>query len=144
MGKSKKKKINEAAAQNHDDDAVPFVISESPTATESVKMRRKHHKRKEAAQNPDDDAPLTKNASSDTHDEKKQSKKKRKNSEKSQSLPNDTVPSVKDTPTVSIALPGSIIDNAQSLELATRVTTNLLAIFSYCVAFCFVFMILNC
>lgn len=28
---------------------------------------------------------------------------------------------VKETPTVSIAVPGSIIDNAQSLELATRV-----------------------
>ncbi|KAL3507957.1 hypothetical protein ACH5RR_033339 [Cinchona calisaya] len=45
--------------------------------------------------------------------EKKQKKKKRKNKEQ-----NDV--ESYETPTVSIALPGSIIHNAQSLELATR------------------------
>ncbi|KAL3641990.1 hypothetical protein CASFOL_012805 [Castilleja foliolosa] len=50
----------------------------------------------------------------------KQPKKKRKNREKVKERQNVAVSLVTEAPTLSIALPGSIIDNAQSLELATR------------------------
>lgn len=50
----------------------------------------------------------------DTQNKKKKSKRKEKKSEKAEAIN-------KETPTVSIAISGSIIDNAQSLELATRV-----------------------
>ncbi|KAL3616859.1 hypothetical protein CASFOL_039253 [Castilleja foliolosa] len=50
----------------------------------------------------------------------KQPKKKRKNREKVKEPQNVAVSLVSEAPTLSIALPGSIIDNAQSLELATR------------------------
>lgn len=46
-------------------------------------------------------------------EKKKKRKKKRKEEQKDVDL--------NQTPTVSIAVPGSIIDNTQSLELATRV-----------------------
>lgn len=49
----------------------------------------------------------------DSHDNKKHKKNKKRDKQ------NDDAP--KDVPTVSIAVPGSIIDNTQSLELATRV-----------------------
>lgn len=45
---------------------------------------------------------------------KKEKKKKKRNMERNGVEP-------KEIPTVSVAVPGSIIDNAQSLELATRV-----------------------
>ncbi|KAJ4722405.1 Methyltransferase C9orf114 protein [Melia azedarach] len=48
----------------------------------------------------------------DSHDNKKHKKNKKRDKQ------NDDAP--KDVPTVSIAVPGSIIDNTQSLELATR------------------------
>lgn len=47
----------------------------------------------------------------DCHEKKK--KKKKKNNERDDEA--------RETPTVSIALAGSIIDNAQSFDLATRV-----------------------
>lgn len=50
----------------------------------------------------------------DSHDNDKK-KKKKKRKDKS----NDDAP--KEVPTVSIAVPGSIIDNTQSYDLATRV-----------------------
>ncbi|GFQ06387.1 putative methyltransferase c9orf114 [Phtheirospermum japonicum] len=50
----------------------------------------------------------------------KQPKKKRKNREKVKEPQNDAVSLATEIPTRTIALPGSIIDNAQSLELATR------------------------
>ncbi|KAL5782555.1 hypothetical protein ACOSP7_007584 [Xanthoceras sorbifolium] len=54
-------------------------------------------------------------ANGDSHDnEKKKKKKKKKKIDKQ----NDDAP--KEVPTVSIAVPGSIIDNTQSYELATR------------------------
>ncbi|CDO99020.1 unnamed protein product [Coffea canephora] len=49
----------------------------------------------------------------DSSERKKKKKKKKRNKEQNDGDSNET-------PTVSIALPGSIIDNAQSLELATR------------------------
>ncbi|KAL6526562.1 hypothetical protein OROGR_015652 [Orobanche gracilis] len=49
-----------------------------------------------------------------------QSKKKRKNIEKVNESQNDAVSLATETPTTTIAIPGSIINNAQSLELATR------------------------
>ncbi|PIN04469.1 hypothetical protein CDL12_22990 [Handroanthus impetiginosus] len=51
---------------------------------------------------------------------KKHRKKKKKNREKVKEQENDTVSLATEVPTITIALPGSIIDNAQSLELATR------------------------
>lgn len=53
-------------------------------------------------------------SNSDDKTEKKKKKKKKHKEEKSMELKD------MEKPTVSIALPGSIIDNAQSLELATR------------------------
>ncbi|CAA0829147.1 Unknown protein [Striga hermonthica] len=50
----------------------------------------------------------------------KHTKKKRKNTEKGEESINNAVPLATEKPTITIALPGSIIDNAQSLELATR------------------------
>ncbi|KAL1569467.1 putative methyltransferase C9orf114 [Salvia divinorum] len=50
----------------------------------------------------------------------KRSKKKRKNVGKVEEQQNDDVPSTTKIPTITIALPGSIINNTQSLELATR------------------------
>lgn len=52
------------------------------------------------------------NGDSSSHDNKK--KKKRKRNQQ-----NDDAPI--EVPTVSVAVPGSIMDNTQSLELATRV-----------------------
>ncbi|CAK9173648.1 unnamed protein product [Ilex paraguariensis] len=49
----------------------------------------------------------------DSHEKRKKKKKKREKEQNNNIEPNEL-------PTVSIALPGSIIDNAQSLELATR------------------------
>ena len=57
----------------------------------------------------------------DSSERKKKKKKKKRNKEQNDGDSNET-------PTVSIALPGSIIDNAQSLELATRVTPLLLSL----------------
>lgn len=54
------------------------------------------------------------NGDSHTKMKKKKKKKERNETEKE-------VNQAKGKPTVSIAVPGSIIDNAQSLELATRV-----------------------
>lgn len=48
-------------------------------------------------------------------------RKKRKSRDKVKEPRNDTVSLATEIPTVTIAIPGSIIDNAQSLELATRV-----------------------
>ncbi|KAL3634585.1 hypothetical protein CASFOL_021639 [Castilleja foliolosa] len=53
----------------------------------------------------------------ETHE---QPRKKKKNREKVKELQNDAVSLATEPPTLTIALPGSIIDNAQSLELATR------------------------
>ncbi|GER25098.1 hypothetical protein STAS_00667 [Striga asiatica] len=50
----------------------------------------------------------------------KHTKRKRKNTEKGEESINNSVPLATKKPTITIALPGSIIDNAQSLELATR------------------------
>ncbi|KAL3828813.1 hypothetical protein ACJIZ3_017615 [Penstemon smallii] len=50
----------------------------------------------------------------------KHPKKKRKKGEKPKDQQNDCVSLANEIPTVSIALPGSIIDNVQSFELATR------------------------
>lgn len=47
--------------------------------------------------------------------------KQKKKKNKKRILGDEEKIEVKETPTVSIAVPGSIIDNAQSLELATRV-----------------------
>ncbi|KAL6535321.1 hypothetical protein OROMI_026695 [Orobanche minor] len=46
--------------------------------------------------------------------------KKRKSTEKVKESQNDAVSLATETPTTTIAIPGSIINNAQSLELATR------------------------
>ena len=54
------------------------------------------------------------NANGDDHAMKKLKKEKKRKVEKEKH-------ETKETPTVTIAVPGSIIDNAQSLELATRV-----------------------
>lgn len=77
-------------------------------------MGKKERKR-EIAQN---DASFE-NGGSDSHE--KHAKKKRKNREKVKEQQNDAVPSSTEMPTITVAIPGSIIDNAQSLELATRV-----------------------
>ncbi|GAB2246674.1 hypothetical protein Droror1_Dr00002167 [Drosera rotundifolia] len=45
--------------------------------------------------------------------------RKRKNQEENREEKRESKPSI---PTVSIAVPGSVIDNAQSLELATRLS----------------------
>lgn len=51
----------------------------------------------------------------------KRPKKKRKNRDKVKEPQNDDVLLATEIPTITIAVPGSIIDNAQSFELATRV-----------------------
>ncbi|XP_011071557.1 putative methyltransferase C9orf114 homolog isoform X1 [Sesamum indicum] len=56
--------------------------------------------------------------------QEKHRKKKRKNREKVEEPQNEAVLAT-DIPTVTIAVPGSIIDNAQSLELATRLAGQL-------------------
>lgn len=55
------------------------------------------------------------NAEVNSCDEEKKKKKKKKRKEEQKDV------DLNQTPTVSIAVPGSIIDNTQSLELATRV-----------------------
>lgn len=50
----------------------------------------------------------------------KRSKKKRKSRDKIEEHQNDDVSLTTERPTITIALPGSIIDNAQTHELATR------------------------
>lgn len=54
-------------------------------------------------------------ANGDSNEKLRKKKKKKRNNEESDVDSNHR-------PTVSIALPGSIIQNAQSLELATRVS----------------------
>lgn len=56
-----------------------------------------------------------------TESNDKHPKKKRKNRDKVKEQHNDGVSLPTETPTITLALPGSIIDNAQSHELATRV-----------------------
>ncbi|KAL7123946.1 hypothetical protein ABFS83_14G016000 [Erythranthe nasuta] len=58
------------------------------------------------------------NGGSESHE--KHPKKKRKNKDKVKELENDVVSLSAEIPTITVAIPGSIIDNAQSLELATR------------------------
>lgn len=58
--------------------------------------------------------------------ETKREKKREKKNKKKQG---------NEIPTVTIALPGSIIDNTQSFELATRVCTNLFFQISLLVTF---------
>lgn len=67
----------------------------------------------------------------DSHQTKqeKRKKKKRKGNEQAGSAAAEPRASV--IPTVSVAVPGSIVDNAQSLELATRVFPTLSALYSY-------------
>lgn len=66
-----------------------------------------------------------------TKQEKRKKKKKHKGDEKGASPAGEPRASV--IPTVSVAVPGSIVDNAQSLELATRVflSLSLSALYSY-------------
>ncbi|KAK6146085.1 hypothetical protein DH2020_019954 [Rehmannia glutinosa] len=59
-------------------------------------------------------------ANGGSESQEKHPKKKRKNREKVKEPHNDAVSLATETPTITIAVPGSIIDNAQSLELATR------------------------
>ncbi|KAL0368009.1 UNVERIFIED_CONTAM: putative methyltransferase C9o [Sesamum calycinum] len=63
-------------------------------------------------------------ANGGSESQEKHRKKKRKNREKVEEPQNDAVLAT-DIPTVTIAVPGSIIDNAQSLELATRLAGQL-------------------
>ncbi|XP_051130106.1 uncharacterized protein LOC127250728 [Andrographis paniculata] len=66
-------------------------------------------------------APAANGGESGSHE--KRAKKKRKNREKAEEeepTADDAVSLATEAPTVSIAVPGSIIDNAQSVELATR------------------------
>lgn len=56
-------------------------------------------------------------------EKRKKKKKKHKGDEKGASPAGEPRASV--IPTVSVAVPGSIVDNAQSLELATRVFLSL-------------------
>ncbi|KAK4388542.1 putative methyltransferase C9o [Sesamum angolense] len=63
-------------------------------------------------------------ANGDSESQEKHRKKKRKNREKVEEPQNEAVLAT-DIPTVTIAVPGSIIDNAQSLELATRLAGQL-------------------
>ncbi|KAI3459370.1 hypothetical protein Pfo_016033 [Paulownia fortunei] len=58
------------------------------------------------------------NGGSGSHE--KHPKKKRKNREKMKELEADAKSLSTEIPTITVAVPGSIIDNAQSLELATR------------------------
>ncbi|KAL0434428.1 UNVERIFIED_CONTAM: hypothetical protein Slati_2777100 [Sesamum latifolium] len=58
-------------------------------------------------------------ANGGSESQEKHRKKKRKNREKVEEPQNEAVLAT-DISTVTIAVPGSIIDNAQSLELATR------------------------
>ncbi|CAL5395492.1 unnamed protein product [Camellia sinensis] len=79
--------------------------------------RKKRRDESEAVQsrNEEDDSGLVNGDSLET---KKKKKKRKKEKNKRQNEQNDVEPN--EIPTVSIAVPGSIIDNAQSLELATR------------------------
>ncbi|KAL0367564.1 UNVERIFIED_CONTAM: putative methyltransferase C9o [Sesamum radiatum] len=63
-------------------------------------------------------------ANGGSESQEKHRKKKRKNREKVEEPQNEAVLAT-DVPTVTIAVPGSIIDNAQSLELATRLAGQL-------------------
>jgi len=56
-------------------------------------------------------------------------KKKKKNKERNES--DKEVIKAKEIPTVSVAISGSIINNAQSLELATRVLHPLYLVFLF-------------
>ncbi|CAI9770993.1 unnamed protein product [Fraxinus pennsylvanica] len=78
------------------------------------KSREIEEETKKGAQN---DVSIT-NGDSESHE--KQSKKKKKHREKERERKNDTLSLQNEMPTVSIAVPGSIIDNTQSFELATR------------------------
>uniref|UniRef100_A0A2N9HAC4 Uncharacterized protein n=1 Tax=Fagus sylvatica TaxID=28930 RepID=A0A2N9HAC4_FAGSY len=85
--------------------------------------KKKKRARAESESQPELDAdnvkkPEPQNEVELVHEAKKKKKKKKQNNK----ADNDEA---KLTPTVSIAVPGSIIDNAQSLELATRVPLSL-------------------
>ncbi|XP_022866970.1 putative methyltransferase C9orf114 homolog isoform X2 [Olea europaea var. sylvestris] len=60
-------------------------------------------------------------ANGDFESHEKHPKEKKKHREKEKARKKDTVSLQKEMSTVSIAVPGSIINNAQSFELATRV-----------------------
>ncbi|KAL1536252.1 putative methyltransferase C9orf114 [Salvia divinorum] len=77
-------------------------------------MVKKEKKKRERAEN----TRAMDNACPESNE--KRSKKKRKNVHKVEVHQNDDVPSTAELPTITIALPGSIISNTQSLELATR------------------------
>ena len=72
-----------------------------------------------------DSEPHTLNHSNGGSHEKRKKKKSRTREEEQKNLlvDDDDVITI---PTVSIALPGSIIDNTQSFELATRVRSHFL------------------
>jgi len=63
-----------------------------------------------------------------TNGDSHKKKKKKKNKERNES---DKVIKAKEIPTVSVAISGSIINNAQSLELATRVLLPLYSVFLF-------------
>lgn len=73
---------------------------------------------------------------------KRSKKKKRRNTEEAEQQQNDDVPSIAEIPTVTIALPGSIVDNTQSLELATRVIhSSLLERLPFYSKLCYIYFI---
>lgn len=85
-----------------------------PRLEKPLKMAKKK-KREAEAQNPEKqqqeiEAAQLELPNGDSHKKKKKKKNDKKEGDKA-----------KDIPTLSIALPGSIIDNTQSYELATRV-----------------------
>ncbi|GMP56491.1 hypothetical protein CsSME_00020956 [Camellia sinensis var. sinensis] len=81
-----------------------------------AKQKKRDESEAVQSRNEEDDSELVNGDSLETKKKKKKKRKKEKN--KRQNEQNDVEPN--EIPTVSIAVPGSIIDNAQSLELATR------------------------
>lgn len=69
----------------------------------------------------------------DSHQTKQEKKKKKKHKGDEKGASPAGEPRASVIPTVSVAVPGSIVDNAQSLELATRVflSLSLSALYSY-------------
>lgn len=117
-------------SQGCDRKVKPFFLTlNKPFSSVKLQMGKRKNKRaeKDAEEQleektwDDNTEPETKlelvNGDSDDQNKKKKKKKKRDREK------NDVV--VEERPTVSIAVPGSIIDNAQSLELATRVIISI-------------------
>ena len=98
----------------------PISLKERP---QLVMAKKKKRARAESESQPELDAdnvnkPEPQNEVELVHEAKKKKKKKKQNNKADSD-------EAKLIPTVSIAVPGSIIDNAQSLELATRVPLSL-------------------